>query len=1061
MDLQRIISAFPSGRTTGDLLRILGYDLDPPRRRELLTELHRQTRSGHIVLEADRKWRVLTRAQTSAPSPTTPIDSPSERKASEGLSQSTLLAVPARFEQIATETAPETPDDVAPAAPSAQALLRYYASTLRADPRGAMAQGPDRHGVKFQLLAGRGIWWGGTEGVGRICIELDNLPAHFREALIRRENLENALAVGWPLAVGRKIGVPVIWPVGLIAARWERHATQLQVLIETASVMVNPDWIKAAARNTAWTEAGLREVFSNSRSTEPNASSGLSPTEFLDRLKEAMASAIRGRLTGLLTQARLDSATPGIFDAMGLFLHDEESFTAGAARDLDALADWSTEQLSQTALGALHGHPAPPLEHPAPTLNVGPLNAEQLQACASAMRHALTVVTGPPGTGKTETIVSIVASALVKDQRVLVASKNHQALDAVESRLLAIAPEAAFMVRTLDPRTERDQSLNDVLAQLINQPAAAIVPQDETMLAGLAQLTSQREQTLALQSERRRLHTRLAEHIERRNARQPPLPGNPTPASAKPVQGLLAKLLGWFRRSSTASVQDSEGRLPDGVDLATLEQCIRRDRDKLAGLPEPTDPVALGEQIALIAKPMLEQHLRSLASITESDRLALTNAYRDRQLDGMTHPDYPLAAQVIEHRPLWLASILGTPRRLPLHAALFDLVVFDEASQCDIASALPLLARSSRAVVVGDERQLAFIPQIGARQDRNLMTAQGLPETGMGRYAQGRCSLFDLARSLENVPAVMLREQYRSAPQIVDYLNQSFYGNRLRSAINETQLKVPRGAKPGLVWTDVPGRSGLQQSGSNVNEEEAQAITKHLETLFLQEQYGGSVGVITPFRHQVLALERALQSALPADTLQTADLRVATIDGFQGQERDLILFSPVVFSGSPHSGQRFFENDWRRLNVAISRARAVVHIFGDLAFARSGQLRSLTTLAARATEPPKRSGETVFDSHWERIVDAALRQRGLDPIPQYDIAGRRLDFALFGTNGIKLDLEVDGRHYHQDPDGFRKLDDYWRDHQLRSLGWRVRRFWVDELDHDLQACIDLVEQDLR
>ncbi|MCF8015950.1 MAG: hypothetical protein K9L65_09660, partial [Chromatiaceae bacterium] len=139
------------------------------------------TRSGHIVLEADRKWRVLTRAQTSAPSPTTPIDSPSKRKASEGLSQSTLLAVPARFEQIVTETAPETPDDVAPAAPSAQALLRYYASSLRADPRGAMAQGPDRHGVKFQLLAGRGIWWGDTEGVGRICIELDNLPAHFRE----------------------------------------------------------------------------------------------------------------------------------------------------------------------------------------------------------------------------------------------------------------------------------------------------------------------------------------------------------------------------------------------------------------------------------------------------------------------------------------------------------------------------------------------------------------------------------------------------------------------------------------------------------------------------------------------------------------------------------------------------------------------------------------------------------------------------------------------------------------------------------------------------------------
>jgi len=124
--------------------------------------------------------------------------------------------------------------------------------------------------------------------------------------------------------------------------------------------MVNPDWIKAAARNTAWTEAGLREIFSISQSSEPNASSGLSPTEFLDRLKEAMASAIRGRLTGLLTQARLDSATPGIFDAMGLFLHDEESFTAGAARDLDAPADWSTEQYLRRHLAPFSATPRHP-----------------------------------------------------------------------------------------------------------------------------------------------------------------------------------------------------------------------------------------------------------------------------------------------------------------------------------------------------------------------------------------------------------------------------------------------------------------------------------------------------------------------------------------------------------------------------------------------------------------------------------------------------------------------------------------------------------------------------
>jgi very-short-patch-repair endonuclease len=57
-------------------------------------------------------------------------------------------------------------------------------------------------------------------------------------------------------------------------------------------------------------------------------------------------------------------------------------------------------------------------------------------------------------------------------------------------------------------------------------------------------------------------------------------------------------------------------------------------------------------------------------------------------------------------------------------------------------------------------------------------------------------------------------------------------------------------------------------------------------------------------------------------------------------------------------------------------------------------------------------------------------------------------------------LEVDGRQFHETADGRRKQSDYWRDHQLKSLGWRVRRFWVDELARNMEACLDLVERDL-
>nr|WP_226937702.1 AAA domain-containing protein [Pseudogemmobacter faecipullorum] len=217
----------------------------------------------------------------------------------------------------------------------------------------------------------------------------------------------------------------------------------------------------------------------------------------------------------------------------------------------------------------------------------------------------------------------------------------------------------------------------------------------------------------------------------------------------------------------------------------------------------------------------------------------------------------------------------------------------------------------------------------------------------------------------------------------------------------------------------------------------------------------------SPFRGQVHALNEALEAAIPAAKLQSAELRVATVDGFQGQERDVIFFSPALGNNSPMTAVTFVQKDFRRLNVAISRARAVAHVVGDLDFARSGKVRALASLASYSTEPRARKTEGAFDSEWERITYHALKARGLDPQPQYDIAGRRLDFALFGAGGIKLDLEVDGRMYHQNADGSRKLSDLWRDEQLKALGWRVRRFWVDELAKDMEGCLDRIEQDLK
>ena len=95
----------------------------------------------------------------------------------------------------------------------------------------------------------------------------------------------------------------------------------------------------------------------------------------------------------------------------------------------------------------------------------------------------------------------------------------------------------------------------------------------------------------------------------------------------------------------------------------------------------------------------------------------------------------------------------------------------------------------------------------------------------------------------------------------------------------------------------------------------------------------------------------------------------------------------------------------------------------------------------------------------ERIT-AALIKKDIKCIPQYPVAGRRLDLALVSKN-IKIDIEVDSDRYHRNPDGSRKKDDTWRDIQLMGMGWKVMRFWVYNLRDSMGKCVSQIEKAWR
>lgn len=452
--LLRTIEAFPRGRTTEELLVLLDKDFDFGKRASIQSELGQLFERGLILKHRDGKWRATIRSVSPTPvrieeGPRYPI-----------AESETLTAVPARIEEepVAQDLGTES-EPVAKLDP--HALLRYWRSALRSDPRGGNTETPERHGTSWQLITCPGPLVP-SEGIRRkLSIILDHLNDEFRKALLRRSANEQTMAIGWPVAVGRKDGTPAIWPVGVLAAEWRRVDDRLEIVIDADDVLVNPDWMKATARSMGWTERQLRDMLADVEGV------GLPWEEFATRLKEAAAGAFRTPLTGRRLVSEIDPSVAGIYDIAALFLPSDSSFTAGAVQNLDAIATWPLDKLSRTALAPVLGLPHRFDPRVIPVINTGPLNAEQIAAVRNACSEPLSVVTGPPGTGKSQAIVSIVATMLSADCSVVVASKNHQALDAVENRLKGLAPEAEFLVRTLDPAKDIDRSFKDVLSDLV------------------------------------------------------------------------------------------------------------------------------------------------------------------------------------------------------------------------------------------------------------------------------------------------------------------------------------------------------------------------------------------------------------------------------------------------------------------------------------------------------------------------------------------------------------------------------------------------------------------
>ena len=262
------------------------------------------------------------------------------------------------------------------------------------------------------------------------------------------------------------------------------------------------------------------------------------------------------------------------------------------------------------------------------------------------------------------------------------------------------------------------------------------------------------------------------------------------------------------------------------------------------------------------------------------------------------------------------STLVGSANRL-LEGQKFATLFIDEAAQALEAACWIPIRRCSRVVFAGDHQQLP--PTI-----KSLPALKG----GLGKTL--------MERIVENKPDVvaLLKEQYRMNEDIMRFSSDWFYDGKVESAPQVKYRGILDYDTP-MVWIDTSEIGEREQfvgeSFGRINKAEAELTLKTLQDYFtkigktriLEEQI--DVGVISPYRAQVQYL-RSLVKKRDFFKPYRRLITIYTVDGFQGQERDVILISLVR---SNDEGQIGFLRDLRRMNVAITRARMKLIILGD------------------------------------------------------------------------------------------------------------------------------------
>lgn len=560
------------------------------------------------------------------------------------------------------------------------------------------------------------------------------------------------------------------------------------------------------------------------------------------------------------------------------------------------------------------------LDKPADDVGYSPVypfgfNVSQKKAVERALTSKLSVIEGPPGTGKTQTILNIIANAVMRGESVAVVSNTNSATENVFEKLKKYNVD--FIAAPLGNKTNKENFIKSQRSTLPDMSDWKLTSEKFCDLQQLLQARHGELQTkLELKNELSVLKYEVSEYeVEQKyflqflaNIRSFDESGVlEKPESSKEALDMWL-LCDTYRGSDSnkgiflfiKNILEKMGII-NRKERKIRELLKRYSREQLIVMYQrwfyELKIAEIKYRISNITNELndfdFESKMKEYSDISLSlFRSKLAEKYADKKRKIYELKDLRSDSErFISDYPVILSTTYSLRSSLP---GTYDYVIVDESSQVDLCTGALILSCAKSAVIVGDLKQLPNVVDTNTAVKTDAIFEKfDLPESY--RY-KNHSLLSSIIELFPNITKTLLREHYRCHPKIIEFCNKKFYDDQLIILTEEKSERTPL-----VVYKTVEGN----HARNHINQRQVDVIMDEIIPKHNLNVNDDSIGVVTPYRNQTSVLK---------NTFKGTGVKADTVDKFQGQEKDTIIISTVDNEITD------FADNVNRLNVAVSRA---------------------------------------------------------------------------------------------------------------------------------------------